>query len=374
MIKFLDLQKINAQYADELKQAAAEVIDSGWFLTGDKLATFEKQLAEFTGAKHAIGVANGLDALRLILKAYIDMGVMAAGDEVIVPANTYIASVLAITDNQLVPVLVEPTLESYNLDLNLIEKHITPKTKAIMVVHLYGQVCWSDDLTALAQKHQLKIIEDNAQAIGASFNGVKTGNLGDASGFSFYPGKNLGALGDAGAVTTNDAELVERVRALGNYGSKKKYVNEFIGLNSRLDELQAAFLSVKIKHIETENQIRKNIAARYLQEITHPEVILPRPVNKSFSANENPEHVWHLFVIRHPNRDALQTYLSECGIQTLIHYPIPPNKQGAYAQMNHLDFELTNQIHDTVLSLPISSVMTQDEVTQVITAINHFKA
>ncbi|MFN8274387.1 MAG: DegT/DnrJ/EryC1/StrS family aminotransferase [Flavobacteriaceae bacterium] len=372
MIKFLDLQRINAQYADELKQAAASVIDSGWFLTGDKLATFEKQLAEFTGAAHAIGVANGLDALRLILKAYIDMGIMSAGDEVIVPANTYIASILAITDNRLVPVLVEPNLESYNLDLNLIEQHITPKTKAIMVVHLYGQVCWSDDLVALAQKHQLKIIEDNAQAIGASFNGIKTGNLGDASGFSFYPGKNLGALGDAGAVTTNDAELAERVRALGNYGSKKKYVNEYIGLNSRLDELQAAFLSVKIKHIETENQIRKNIAARYLNEITHPEVVLPVPVNTDFAPQDNPEHVWHLFVVRHPKRDALQTYLAECGIQTLIHYPIPPNKQGAYAEMNHLDFELTNLMHDTVLSLPISPVMTDDEITQVITAINQF--
>ncbi|MBS1534238.1 MAG: DegT/DnrJ/EryC1/StrS family aminotransferase [Bacteroidetes bacterium] len=372
MIKFLDLQKINAQYADELKQAAAEVIDSGWFLTGGKLATFEKQLAEFTGAAHAIGVANGLDALRLILKAYIDMGIMSAGDEVIVPANTYIASILAITDNGLVPVLVELNLESYNLDLNLIEQHITPKTKAIMVVHLYGQVCWSDDLLVLAQKHQLKIIEDNAQAIGASFNGIKTGNLGDASGFSFYPGKNLGALGDAGAVTTNDAELAERVRALGNYGSKKKYVNEYLGLNSRLDEIQAAFLSVKIKHIETENQIRKNIAARYLNEITHPEVVLPVPVNTDFAPQDNPEHVWHLFVVRHPKRDALQTYLAECGIQTLIHYPIPPNKQGAYAEMNHLDFELTNLMHDTVLSLPISPVMTDDEITQVITAINQF--
>ncbi len=374
MIKFLDLQKINAQYADELKQAAAAVIDSGWFLTGDKLATFENQLAVFTGAKHAIGVANGLDALRLILKAYIDMGVMAPGDEVIVPANTYIASLLAITDNALVPVLVEPTLESYNLDLAQIEQHITAKTKAIMVVHLYGQVCWNDNLTALAQKHQLKIIEDNAQAIGASYNGIKTGNLGDAAGFSFYPGKNLGALGDAGAVTTNDLELAERVRALGNYGSKKKYVNEYIGLNSRLDEIQAAFLSVKLKHIESENQIRKNIAAVYLNGINHPEVVLPIPVNTHFTPQDNPEHVWHLFVVRHPRRDALQAHLTNSGIQTLIHYPIPPNKQLAYAHMNHLDFALTNQIHDTVLSLPISPVMSDDEVQQVISAVNNFKA
>lgn len=374
MIKFLDLQKINAQYADELKQAASEVIDSGWFLTGEKLAAFEQQLAQYVGAPHAIGVANGLDALRLIFKAYIDMGVMAPGDEVIVPANTYIASVLAITDNGLVPVLVEPTLESYNLDLDLIEKHLTPRTKAVMVVHLYGQVCWSDDLVALAAKHQLKIIEDNAQAIGASYNGIRTGHLGDASGFSFYPGKNLGALGDAGAVTTRDAELAERVRALGNYGSKKKYVNEYLGLNSRLDEIQAAFLSVKIKHIEAENQIRKRIAAAYLEGIVHPEVVLPFPVNKSFAPQDNPEHVWHLFVIRHPQRDVLQHYLAERGIQTLIHYPIPPNKQLAYAPLNHLDFALTNKIHQTVLSLPISPVMTEQEVAQVISTINNFTA
>lgn len=373
-IKFLDLQKINAQYAAELKQAAADVIDSGWFLTGERVASFEKNLAQFNNSKHIIGVANGLDALRLILKAYIDMGIMQEGDEVIVPANTYIASLLAISDNRLVPVLVEPNLQSYNLDIDLIQQAITPKTKAIMVVHLYGQVCWNDKLVEIAKNNNLKIIEDNAQAIGAIFSGTKTGNLGDAAGFSFYPGKNLGALGDAGAVSTNDDQLAERVRALGNYGSKKKYVNEFQGLNSRLDELQAAFLDVKLKYIDTENQYRRQIAQRYLSEINNPNIILPVPVATQFSPAENKEHVWHLFVIRCEKRDALQNYLAEKGIQTLIHYPIPPNKQLAYKELNHLDFPITNTIHDQVLSLPISPVITDDEVSMVIQAVNSFSA
>ena len=373
-IKFLDLQKINAQYAAELKQAAADVIDSGWFLTGERVASFEKNLAQFNNSKHIIGVANGLDALRLILKAYIDMGIMQEGDEVIVPANTYIASLLAISDNRLVPVLVEPNLQSYNLDIDLIQQAITPKTKAIMVVHLYGQVCWNDKLVEIAKNNNLKIIEDNAQAIGAIYNGTKTGNLGDAAGFSFYPGKNLGALGDAGAVSTNDDQLAERVRALGNYGSKKKYVNEFQGLNSRLDELQAAFLDVKLKYIDTENQYRRQIAQRYLSEINNPNIILPVPVATQFSPAENKEHVWHLFVIRCEKRDELQNYLAEKGIQTLIHYPIPPNKQLAYKELNHLDFPITNTIHDQVLSLPISPVVTNDEVSMVIQALNSFSA
>ncbi|MBM6499818.1 DegT/DnrJ/EryC1/StrS family aminotransferase [Flavobacterium macrobrachii] len=373
-IKFLDLQKINAQYAAELKQAAADVIDSGWFLTGERVASFEKNLAQFNNSKHIIGVANGLDALRLILKAYIDMGIMQEGDEVIVPANTYIASLLAISDNRLVPVLVEPNLQSYNLDIDLIQQAITPKTKAIMVVHLYGQVCWNDKLVEIAKSNNLKIIEDNAQAIGAIFNGTKTGNLGDAAGFSFYPGKNLGALGDAGAVSTNDDQLAERVRALGNYGSKKKYVNEFQGLNSRLDEIQAAFLVVKLKYIDTENQYRRQIAQRYLSEINNPNIILPVPVASQFSPAENKEHVWHLFVIRCEKRDALQNHLAEKGIQTLIHYPIPPNKQLAYKELNHLDFPITNTIHDQVLSLPISPVVTNDEVSMVIQALNSFSA
>jgi dTDP-4-amino-4,6-dideoxygalactose transaminase len=373
MIKFLDLQKINAQYSEELKQAANEVIDSGWFLMGEKLTSFETKLAKYIGSSHAIGVANGLDALRLILNAYIELGIMSEGDEVIVPANTYIASLLAISDNNLKPVLVEPNASTFNLDIDLIEKHITPKTKAIMVVHLYGQVCWSEDLVTLAKKYNLKIIEDNAQAIGAEWNGIKTGNLGDAAGFSFYPGKNLGALGDAGAVTTNDIQLAERVRALGNYGSRKKYVNEFLGLNSRLDEIQAAFLSVKLKYIDTENQYRRQLAALYLNGITNPNIQLPIPNNSKFKHEENTEHVWHLFVIRCEKRDELQNYLTQNGVQTLIHYPIPPNKQLAYKELNHLNFPITNTIHDEVLSLPISPVTTEEEVKIVIQMLNNFQ-
>lgn len=374
MIKFLDLQKINAQYAGELKQAASEVIDSGWFLMGERLSSFETKLANYIGAKHAIGVANGLDALRLILKAYIDLGVMNEGDEVIVPANTYIASVLAITDNRLKPILVEPNPASFNLDIDLIESHITPETKAIMVVHLYGQISWNEKLSALAKKYNLKVIEDNAQAIGAEWNGVKTGNLGDAAGFSFYPGKNLGALGDAGAVTTNDNELAKHIRALGNYGSNKKYVNEFQGLNSRLDEIQAAFLEVKLKYIDAENQYRRQLAALYLNGIKNPAIALPIPENTTFEHNQNTEHVWHLFVIRCTQREKLQDYLAANGVQTLIHYPIPPNKQLAYKEMNHLDYPITNAIHNEVLSLPISPVMSEDEIQKIITILNNFKA
>jgi dTDP-4-amino-4,6-dideoxygalactose transaminase len=372
MIKFLDLQKINAQYASELKQVASEVIDSGWYLTGDRGASFEKNLASYVGSSYAIGVANGLDALRLILKAYIELGVMSIGDEVIVPANTYIASVLAISDNKLIPVLVEPDPKTYNLNIDLIEQHITSKTKAIMVVHLYGQVCWSESLVALAKKHHLKIIEDNAQAIGAEWNGIKAGNLGDAAGFSFYPGKNLGALGDSGAVTTSDQKLADLIRALGNYGSRKKYVNEFQGLNSRLDEIQAAFLDVKLKYIDKENQYRRHLASMYLKGITNKEIVLPIPNNCAFNHDENKEHVWHLFVIRNSNRDKLQEYLANNGIQTLIHYPLPPNKQLAYADLNHIDFPITNVIHDEVLSLPLSPVMTEDEVLKVIEVINNY--
>jgi dTDP-4-amino-4,6-dideoxygalactose transaminase len=372
MIKFLDLQKINAQYSNELKQVVSEVIDSGWFLMGEKLSSFESKLAQYIGTKNAIGVANGLDALRLILKAYIDLGVMQEGDEVIVPANTYIASVLAISDNRLKPILVEPKDSSFNLNIDLIESHITTKAKAIMIVHLYGQVCWNEKLVALAKKYNLKVIEDNAQAIGAEWNGIKTGNLGDATGFSFYPGKNLGALGDAGAVTTNDDLLAKHIRALGNYGSNKKYVNEFQGLNSRLDEIQAAFLEVKLNFIDTENQYRRELAALYLNGIKNPKIILPFPENSMLSASKNTEHVWHLFVIRSKERTNLQEYLASNNIQTLIHYPIPPNKQLAYKEMNDIDYPVTNAIHDEVLSLPISPIMEVDEVTRIIEIINQF--
>ncbi|AZI34139.1 DegT/DnrJ/EryC1/StrS family aminotransferase [Kaistella carnis] len=364
MIKFLDLQKINLAHQQEIEEKLVQTFRSGWYLLGKEVKTFEEHLASYIGAKHAIGVANGLDALRLILRAYIEMGVMQKGDEIIVPANTYIASVLAISDNGLVPVLVEPDINTYNIDLSKIEEKITSRTKGVMIVHLYGRVVFSEDLRALAQKHQLKIIEDNAQAIGAEWNGVKTGNLGDAAGFSFYPGKNLGALGDAGAVTTNDEELAKTIRALANYGSNQKYVNIYQGLNSRLDEIQAAVLDVKLKYIDAENQRRREIAHRYLAEINNPKFILPEN-----PADEN-EHVWHLFVIRTSERENLQNYLTENGVQTLIHYPIPPHKQKAYEDYNHLSFTITESIHDEVLSLPMSPVMNEDEVNRVIEVVN----
>lgn len=366
MIKFLDLQKINAQYANELKQAVYEVIDSGWYLLGESLNKFEANLAKYLGAKYTVGVANGLDALRLILKAYIELGVMQEGDEVIVPANTYIASILAITDNRLKPILVEPDINTYNLDISLIEHYITKRTKAIMVVHLYGRVCWSNELVELAKKYNLKIIEDNAQAFGAEWDGIKSGNLGDAAGFSFYPGKNLGALGDAGAVITNDLKLAGTVRALGNYGSVEKYVTPYKGLNSRLDEIQAAILDVKLKYIDNENQRRREIAKRYLSEITNPNIILPQmPVNDK-------EHVWHLFVIRSIHRDKFQQYLAHKSVQTLIHYPIPPNKQHSYKELNHLSFPITEKIHKEVLSLPMSPIMSEKEVKKVVQEVNNF--
>ena len=365
-IKFLDLQKINLQYQQEIELKLLEVFRSGWYLLGNAVKSFEKKLATYIGSPNAIGVANGLDALRLIFKSYIELGFMQKGDEVIVPANTYIASILAITDNGLIPVLAEPNGNSFNLDILKIETLITSKTKAIMAVHLYGQVCWSKELEILAKKYHLKLIEDNAQAIGAEWNGIKTGNLGDAAGFSFYPGKNLGALGDAGAVTCKDETLAKNIRALANYGSDEKYVNKFQGLNSRLDELQAAILEVKLKYIDSDNNKRRKIAMQYSTEINNPNIILPnlplRPL----------EHVWHLFVIRTSKREKLQKYLQENGVQTLIHYPIPPHKQKAYAKFNHLSFPITEKIHLEVLSLPISPVLEDAEVVKVIEIINNF--
>ncbi|CAM2921262.1 DegT/DnrJ/EryC1/StrS family aminotransferase [Flavobacterium frigoris] len=367
MIKFLDLQKVNAQYAEELKKVAAEVIDSGWYLLGDHVKQFESGLVSFQEGGNAVAVANGLDALRLIFKAYIELGVMKPGDEIIVPANTYIASILAITDNQLTPVLVEPDFDTYNLDLNLIESKITSKTKAIMVVHLYGSVCWNQELEILAGKHSLKLIEDNAQAIGARWNGIRTGNLGDAAGFSFYPGKNLGALGDSGAVTTKDAELAKVVRTLANYGSAQKYVNQYQGLNSRMDEMQAAFLNVKLRYLDQETLQRQKIGAYYLENIKNSRIILPK-------ADVVAEHVWHLFVIRSNNRKELQDYLSENGVQTLIHYPTPPHLQECYVDFNNFSLPITEQMHNEVLSLPISPVMSKKEVEKVVEILNNYSS
>lgn len=366
MIKFLDLQKINLSHQNEIEDRLLKTFRSGWYLMGEELKLFEKNLSEYIGAKHAIGVANGLDALRLILRAYIELGFMQKGDEILVPSNTYIASILAISDNGLVPVLVEPDIENYNIDISKIEEKITSKTRGILIVHLYGRVVFSDELLALAKKHNLKIIEDNAQAIGAEWNNTKTGNLGDAAGFSFYPGKNLGALGDAGAVTTNDDELAFTIRAIANYGSNKKYVNIYQGLNSRLDEIQAAVLDVKLKYIDSENDIRRKIAQRYIAEITNSKVILPQ------DPDDSKEHVWHLFVIRTEKRDSLQEYLTENGIQTVIHYPIPPHKQKAYVEWNEMTYPISEKIHNEVLSLPVSPVMSQDEVTKIIEIINNF--
>ena len=371
MIPFLDIEKINQQYASELKKVAAEVIDSGWYLLGERVHQFEKNMAEYIGTRHAIGVGNGLDALKLILRAYIELGCMQEGDEVIVPANTYIATILAITCNRLKPILVEPDINTYNMDISRIEEHITNRTKAIMVVHLYGRVCWNVQLEEMAWKHNLKIIEDNAQAIGAVWNNQKTGSLGDAAGFSFYPGKNLGALGDAGAVTTNDDQLAQVVRALGNYGSRQKYINEYQGYNSRMDELQAAFLDIKLKYIDDQNQRRREIAAYYCKNITHPEIILP--VTQSQRISFNLDHVWHLFVIRHARRGDLQNYLEQHGIQSLIHYPIPPHKQSAYKEWNKLSLPITEIIHQEVLSLPISPVITDKEVEKIVDGINAYE-
>ncbi|WP_289000634.1 DegT/DnrJ/EryC1/StrS family aminotransferase [uncultured Psychrobacter sp.] len=366
MIPFLDLKAINAQYRDELIEACTRVIDSGWYIGGQELAQFEKDFADYCGTKFAIGVANGLDALTLVLRAWIEMGKLKEGDEVIVPANTYIASILAITENRLIPVLVEPDIATYNINPDNIEASITDKTKVIMPVHLYGQLADIPAIVAIAKRYNLLVLEDAAQAHGASIEGKKVGNWGDAAGFSFYPGKNLGALGDAGAITTNNSELADTLCALRNYGSHEKYKNELKGVNSRLDEIQAAMLSVKIKHLDNEIAHRRKVATAYLTGINNPAIILPTlPVDIE-------HHVWHLFVIRHEHRQQLQSYLAEQGIQTLIHYPIPPHKQSAYSEWNELTLPITEQIHDEVLSLPMGPVMTIESAQKVIKALNNF--
>lgn len=360
MIPFLNLKAINERFKTEFEESFQEVLQSGWYLQGEQNKAFEKEFAKYCEAAHCIGCANGLDALRLSIKA-LGLGM---GDAIIVPANTYIASVLAISDNGCTPVLVEPDIETYNINPDLIESHITPHTKAIMVVHLYGQVAQMDKICALAKKYKLKVIEDCAQAHGVVFQGRKVGSFGDISGFSFYPGKNLGALGDGGAVITNNDTLAQKVRALVNYGSFVKYENLYKGLNSRLDEIQAAFLKIKLKHLEADNARRKEIATMYLERINNTQIVLPKCKTDS---------VWHLFVVRCANREKLQAYLTDNGIQTLIHYPIPPHKQEAYKELNHLHFPITEQIHREVLSLPISPVMQDDEVKCVVNAVNAFK-
>lgn len=366
MISFLDLKGINQSCRDELLEACARVIDSGWYIAGKELEGFEQAFAEYCGTRHCIGVANGLDALTLTLRAWKELGKLKEGDEVIVPANTYIASILAITENRLAPVLVEPDEASFNLCPDKVRAAIGPRTRAILPVHLYGRLADMPALGELAREHGLLVLEDSAQAHGASLEGRRAGNWGDASGFSFYPGKNLGALGDAGAITTNDDTLAEMLRALRNYGSHQKYQNLYQGVNSRLDELQAAMLAVKLRHLDAQTAHRQQIARAYLESIRNPLVQLPHP-------GDVQQHVWHLFVIRCAERAALQQHLADAGVQTLIHYPIPPHRQGAYPQFAHLELPLTERIHQQVLSLPISPVQTQAETEQVIRAVNDFR-
>ncbi|WP_221202176.1 DegT/DnrJ/EryC1/StrS family aminotransferase [Microbacter margulisiae] len=373
-IEFLSLKRINDKYSVDIEHSIDRVLASGWYLLGNEVKTFEKEYAGYIGTTYCVGVANGLDALRLILRAYKEMGIMHEGDEIIVPANTYIASILAITDNKLVPVLVEPSIETLEINDTKIEVAITPKTKGIMIVHLYGQCAYTEKIGEICKKYNLKLIEDNAQAHGCVYTEPrtrnqeprKTGSLGDAAGHSFYPGKNLGAMGDAGAVTTNNGELARVVRALANYGSEKKYVNNYQGLNSRLDEIQAAILRVKLNYLDEDNEKRRNVAHYYLENIKHPDIKLP--VVTDWNA-----HVFHIFPILSPRRDALQQYLTENGVQTLIHYPIPPHKQLAYKEWNTLSFPITEQIHNEVLSLPISQVMNTSEIERVVEILNDWR-
>lgn len=373
MIKFLDLKAINDSFEPELSGAVKRVLDSGWYLQGNEVEAFENEYASFIGVKHCISVANGLDALRLIFKAYIELEIMKEGDEVIVPANTFIATILAISDNRLSPVLIEPELATYNIDPACIEEKITEKTRAIVLVHLYGRNAMNPEIHKIVRKYNLKLIEDNAQAVGAFYNGTRTGALGDISGHSFYPGKNLGCLGDGGAVTTNDDELASVIRALANYGSGIKYVSNYKGLNSRLDEIQAAILRIKLRRLDYDNLRRNVVAEYYFKNITHPEISLPvedQFFSQYIDGNVMLSHVWHLFVIRHSRRDQLQEYLRKHGIQTLIHYPIPPHKQLAYKEWNEISMPVTEKIHNEVLSLPISPLLTNEEVNEVVQVIN----
>ncbi|MBQ0534799.1 DegT/DnrJ/EryC1/StrS family aminotransferase [Providencia huaxiensis] len=370
MIPFLNLQSINNQYQQELKEACSRVIDSGWYIMGKELENFEASFANYCGTKYAIGVANGLDALTLVLRAWKELGKIKAGDEVIVQANTYIASVLAITENDLVPILVEPDENSYNLSIENIKQAITNKTKVILPVHLYGQISPMPEIMALAKQYNLLVLEDCAQSHGAMIGGKKCGNWGDAAGFSFYPGKNLGALGDAGAISTNDDELANTLKALRNYGSHKKYENIYQGVNSRLSEIQAAMLDVKLKYLNKETEARQQVALKYLQYIDNPLIQLPLDIEEY--KNHIQSHVWHLFVISTKHRDLLQEYLEKLGIQILIHYPTPPHKQQSYKQYSHLSLPITEKIHREVLSIPIGPTMAKNDVQQVIDACNSF--
>ena len=370
MIKYLPLGDINARYDAEIREAVSKVLDSGWYLKGEATRRFEETYAQYIGTRHCIGCGNGLDALKLIFRAYMEMDVMQAGDEIIVPANTYIASILAITECGLNPILVEPSPDTLQIDDTLIKQAITERTKAIMIVHLYGRCAYTDRIGDICLRHNLKLIEDNAQAHGCTYLSPltshlsplkKTGSLGDAAAHSFYPGKNLGALGDAGAVTTNDAQLADIVRALGNYGSHQKYIHDYRGYNSRIDEIQAAILDVKLKHLDADNQRRKEIAARYERELSNPLVRI---------VQSNRDCVYHIFPVFSPRRDELQRYLSNNGIETQIHYPVPPHKQKCYKDWNALSLPITELIHAQELSIPCHQALSDDEVSTIIRLLN----
>ena len=366
MIHFLNLKKINQPFEAAFQKKMKQFLEGGWYVLGNEVKQFETDFANYCGTKHCIGVGNGLDALVLIFKAYIHLGKLQKGDEIIVPANTYIASILAVLQADLVPVLVEPLLETYNINPDEIEAKITSKTKAILPVHLYGQLAEMNAINAIAQKYNLLVVEDAAQAHGSQFlENKKAGNLSHAAAFSFYPGKNLGALGDAGAITTNDDALAAVLFSMRNYGSKVKYENEIIGVNSRLDELQAAFLNIKLKQLDSENEFRRSMARRYLSEIKNDKIIMP-----TWDLSQN--HVFHLFVIRTSNRMHLQNYLKENGIEIMIHYPIPPHKQKALANWNQLSFPITEKIHDEVLSIPLNSGLKASEIQHIITTLNNY--
>lgn len=370
MIKPFDLQEITRQHAVAYKAAVERVVDSGWFLQGEETRRFESDYARYIGTQYAVAVANGLDALRLILRGYKEMGVMQDGDEIIVPANTYIATILAITDNHLVPVLVEPTFDHLELDIDQVEQHITPKTRGVMTVHLYGRIAYNDLLGEICQRHHLKLMEDCAQSHGCGFmvkgsRFTRTGALGDAAAHSFYPGKNLGAFGDAGAVTTNDEELAAVICALANYGSQRKYVFAYTGMNSRMSEIDAAVLDVKLKYLDEDNRKRQQLAAYYYEHINNPLITLPKRI-----PDEN--NVYHQFPIFCERRDALQQFLADQGIHTLIHYPIPPHKQECYREWNHLSYPITERIHAQELSLPMNQVITPQQAETIVHALNTF--
>lgn len=363
-IPFFDLKRLHEPYGHALKAEMEQVLLSGWYVRGNYVAQFEKDFAKYLDVKNVVGVGNGLDALILILRAYKELGRLEDGDEIIVPANTYIATVLAISENGLVPVLVEPDLETYNIDVLKVKEHINSKTKAVLAVNLYGLISDVEALQFICRERNLLLIEDNAQAAGAMLNGKQAGTFGDAAGFSFYPSKNLGALGDGGAVVTIDDELAKAIKAIANYGSHEKYVNKYKGINSRLDEMQAAILIPKLRMLDEENQRRQAIAKRFCEEIDHPLLVLPKVEEKN--------HVWHLFVVRCREREAFSNYLNEKGIQTQIHYPIPIHKQVAYRELVLLSLPTTEEICDQVVSLPIAPYFTDEEVDYIIETVNNY--